>query len=332
MEKTREIWIDFAKGLSIILVVMGHSGDGLVDHYLGWFRIPFFFIVSGFLFKAISRETFPSWSKKRVQQLIVPYIAYGISTALIIFIVNGADIMGFGKNLMKLAYGGQVLKGEFGVYWFITCLLITQVLFGFLSRFSLKTEVTIIAFLYVISHSFNWTQYLIPWNVDSVFLTIIYYAIGYHSKELLISLIKKPMIVIASFLLSALFVALDYSKALPFTLDIKYNIHSYPVLDIIIPLSLVFAILVCCYYISKVVPFRFNPIARLGTMTITIMYLHILTNIAIKKIFNVEYGFITYTVLGVTIPLLAHLIIKNIPLASKYFIGTNNKPVVSRAS
>jgi len=35
------------RGLSIILVVMGHSGNEVMDHYLGWFRMPLFFLVSG---------------------------------------------------------------------------------------------------------------------------------------------------------------------------------------------------------------------------------------------------------------------------------------------
>jgi len=43
--KKREVWIDIAKGFSILFVVMGHSGDAFANHYLGWFRMPLFFCI-----------------------------------------------------------------------------------------------------------------------------------------------------------------------------------------------------------------------------------------------------------------------------------------------
>lgn len=43
MKKKRIKWLDVAKAISIILVVMGHSGHAYLDMYLGWFRIPLFF-------------------------------------------------------------------------------------------------------------------------------------------------------------------------------------------------------------------------------------------------------------------------------------------------
>ena len=51
--KKRIQWIDIAKGISIILVVYGHSGLNnvpIIGSWLHAYRMPFFFFVSGLLF------------------------------------------------------------------------------------------------------------------------------------------------------------------------------------------------------------------------------------------------------------------------------------------
>lgn len=47
----RDHWIDSARGFVIILMRVGHSGPPtLVKHYVYGFHMPFFFILSGYLF------------------------------------------------------------------------------------------------------------------------------------------------------------------------------------------------------------------------------------------------------------------------------------------
>lgn len=46
----RQNWIDFAKGIGIILVVWAHTG-GSFHEYIAQFHMPLFFFVSGFLYQ-----------------------------------------------------------------------------------------------------------------------------------------------------------------------------------------------------------------------------------------------------------------------------------------
>jgi len=43
-------WIDRLKGIGIITVVLGHTGNEFTHHYFFWFHMPLFFIISGYLF------------------------------------------------------------------------------------------------------------------------------------------------------------------------------------------------------------------------------------------------------------------------------------------
>lgn len=104
MEKRRELWIDAAKGFSIIFVVMGHSGDAAANHYLSWFRMPLFFLLSGLVFKPILPERYTSWAVKRTKGLMTPYFAYGllIAAGMLLYSLN---FTGFLENIARLLYG-----------------------------------------------------------------------------------------------------------------------------------------------------------------------------------------------------------------------------------
>lgn len=70
----RENWIDWAKALGILLVVMGHSvyASKDVTSFIFVIHMPLFFFVSGYLFK-----TSRSWyeiSISNVKTLLIPYI------------------------------------------------------------------------------------------------------------------------------------------------------------------------------------------------------------------------------------------------------------------
>lgn len=74
----RENWIDWAKALGILLVVMGHSvyASKDVTSFIFVIHMPLFFFVSGYLFK-----TSRSWheiSVSNVKTLLVPYIGFNI--------------------------------------------------------------------------------------------------------------------------------------------------------------------------------------------------------------------------------------------------------------
>ena len=88
MNNKRCEWLDCAKGLAIVLVVLGHSfqyylypdgfGKALPWRIVYAFHMPFFFLLSGFssgLSKSLkfSRDTLV----KKLKRLAVPYLAWG---------------------------------------------------------------------------------------------------------------------------------------------------------------------------------------------------------------------------------------------------------------
>lgn len=78
MNKKRIVWIDAAKGLAILLVMLGRIEINIpiIGKYLIPFRMPLYFIITGyFISNCIVLKNFIG---KRLKRLIIPYFFYGI--------------------------------------------------------------------------------------------------------------------------------------------------------------------------------------------------------------------------------------------------------------
>src|SRR6478672_13285356 len=157
---SRDTQIDIAKGLVIFAVVAGHITSGTTSQVIFLFHMPFFFIVSGYLHKVDLQEN--RYLKNKAQSLLLPYFIYLLLfSAPSIFSLSAElvthpsvdTILPLLRHLGKLIYGGELLKGVLGIFWFVTCLFLTQQLFNFVKVRvkSTKTIMSIAASLYVVS-------------------------------------------------------------------------------------------------------------------------------------------------------------------------------------
>ena len=90
--KQRIQWIDVAKGLAILIVVLGHCIGNLTDpvnKIILAFHMPLFFFLSGYCVK-VSEIKFLPFLKKKAIALLVPQITLGtISTAFDVLTGDG---------------------------------------------------------------------------------------------------------------------------------------------------------------------------------------------------------------------------------------------------
>lgn len=299
MENKRIEWLDIAKAISIILVVLGHAGHPFLDVYLGWFRMPLFFFLSGVLFKPVLFKKFGRWAGNKTYRMILPYFVYGI-VIFVIFNMQSLDLLP--DHLYNLLYGGSGLQGPYGVFWFITVLLLTQLLLGIISNFYKWIQIFIIAVLFVAGHSefiisFDW-----PWNANVVMIAIFYYSLGYYSKELIRKYHNSFTVAAVSAVLAAIVIFIQVNGQLDFYLNLKMSSYNYFILDIIIPLLFFMPVI----YISSVIekfPIR-EVLKVIGRYSIVIMYLHLPVNIFFRTVLDYNVTTFEFTILGVVIPVI----------------------------
>ncbi len=115
-------WIDIAKGIAIILVVLGHAtGASIMGKYIYSFHMPLFFIISGMCFSK-GKYDFPTFLQKRFKQLFLPSIYLTVVSII----------------LMKLAHHAydlsELLKGLPSGLWFLPVLFFVEIIYFFSSR------------------------------------------------------------------------------------------------------------------------------------------------------------------------------------------------------
>ncbi|MEH7200192.1 acyltransferase family protein [Priestia megaterium] len=315
-------WLDALKGLCILTVVAGHSGSPFFHHYFFWFHMPLFFMISGYLFHPRSRiQEVREWILKKWMRLLVPYFSFGLLIAALIFLqtFNVREVL---LNIYHLCIGGRTLGYYYGVFWFVTCLFLTHLIFAY-AALLIKRKSSMVLFLalcYFIAHiyvSFPFLQQKnIIWSANSVLLSICYYAIGYYSRQAF-SFVERKSTVMLSSLIILLIVALEKLNVLSYTLDIKANIYTW-LLDLIIPLCAA-SILV---YISKKMSLTkwSKPFEYVGRSSFTIMFLHVPVTILVEKYTGISTVFL-YIVMGTLIPLICHVLLKQFLLTNALFLG-----------
>ncbi len=139
MEKTRLTYLDMAKGIGIVLVVLGHStltSDG-VQAYLTAFHMPLFFVISGILLWVQRQEEKPVWDflVRKCRTVLVPYFSFSllaIGVELLLFYITGQELQEeISTQLLRTA----TLCG-FSVFWFLPALLGGELLFLALRRWA----------------------------------------------------------------------------------------------------------------------------------------------------------------------------------------------------
>lgn len=327
----REVWLDAAKGFGMILVVAGHAynHNDLIT-YIYWLHMPAFFLFSGYVSKPIEQwSQLGPYVKKRVYSLLIPYTLYlGIFTAVRYLgeILHGnLSWHWYMKDIGSLLFGGRFITGSYGVFWFITCLFFTQVLFQIICLIlkSTKTRLLCILFFYIVSHIEGWyvstlggsepsLHVHVPWNIDVSLLALCYYSIGYYAKTYLKQI--PAFLTGVCVLLTAGCITLQELGLLDYHLSMKYLTYNDYALDLLIPFMMVISYCGIFQLITSAKILSF--LSFINRRGLAIMYMHIGVNKILLQF--TDYGNIIYTIAGVGIPLL----ISKFIMEKKYEIGT----------
>lgn len=190
--KGRFLVSDYARGIAIILVVVGHVIRGLVeaeiitmDQHWAWifqsaknsFHMPLFFFLSGLFFLRATQKTFPQFMTKRLANIAYPYVLW-ISiqwfTRFIMDQYTNNDSGSYWETLFGAPYG----------YWFLVVLFFVHIATYLLISMGLKKSTLIgagvIAFLL---YPFV-RELAMPYVVARSFEMFLYFVLGMYSRDL----------------------------------------------------------------------------------------------------------------------------------------------------
>ena len=189
--KQRIAYFDTAKGILIILVVLGHVFEsGPVNQYIYSFHMPAFFIISGMMqhYSGTLKKPLRTVILSKIYSLVIPFLFFEVLGVL-------SNIVRFGVtlNIFGYAYNTLTLCCNNGPCWFLWALFVDEVMFVLIHR-CLKSRWTIwgistaIGLFMVTNRDFY--SLFGSTGVGFMFLTFGYYALPlftkHHPKTLLL--------------------------------------------------------------------------------------------------------------------------------------------------
>ena len=190
-------WIDFAKGVVIIFMVLGHAiSNGVLQKFIFVFHMPFFFVMAGFLLnfdKWGGAENFRPFVTKLFWRLLVPYYLAEILWYPIWFVVchefgflnhmnHWAEIEPL-KSLTAIFLGnGNVNDLILGQLWFLPTLFVSEIIFIKLHNRFAKIDGAVFALAAVILACLGFNlrnlNIILPLGIDIALVTQIFLLTG----------------------------------------------------------------------------------------------------------------------------------------------------------
>ena len=262
-------WVDVARGLGILAVVLGHVWTrGSLRDAMYSFHMPLFFLLSGML----SRSHPPGdFTRRQVIGQMRPYAVFLAALIALDQIVETAKgnrpiFHQWPEDIVPILLGGFWLRGPFTIFWFVPCLMVARILFNLaLSRWPDPLDR-------------RWAMILPP-------MLALAYTLGWWTQASVLGLLSVPMAFVLLWVGAAwprlrwhngkilplgLLALAGLSGLLP-TLNMKAADYGWPLLSIG---SAIATALLLFRLSALVAPFA-RPIAALGRESLAIMYCHV---------------------------------------------------------
>ena len=285
-DKKRIPWIDWSKVIAIYFVVLGHfvtksnTTNIIFVHWIYSFHMPFFFFISGYLFR-IKEKRFVDLLKRVFHSLIIPYI--GLNLLANIFLIPTWILSGQGWNDQLFYFLTADGRGQPGPTWFLIALSWVWMMSWMVIKFKKSVQYIILVLSIIFAYSFPFH----PWLRADVAITALpFFMTGYYlrSRNLLIQFNQGGGCFIIFFTLSIIGVYFNngvniYSREFG-----SFPLLYYPLAFIGIGQLIAFSML-----LNKL---RFKVIEILSTGTIAIMGLHGVENLyfttLVRRMFLVD--------------------------------------------
>lgn len=195
-EKKRIEYIDLAKGICIILVVVSHMMDYYrlsypYDFALKSFRMPLYFFLSGVFFK--SYENIGGFLRRKTNKLLIPFAFFYVVISIIVPIVLknycGITLLSVRYwNHLPMAFAQVFTLEKFPnpAIWFLLCLFEVNVMFYIiylLSRVLRRVSVAVIvlgsALCGAVGITLSVQQINLPIYLDTSLTAIPFFGLGY---------------------------------------------------------------------------------------------------------------------------------------------------------
>ena len=209
-------WIDAAKGLGALYVIIGHFIlNGKISVLLYAFHMPLFFFLAGITFNIKENETFFIYLKKKFVSIIIPYFIFSVPLFLfncVRIIHNGSDaLVLLLKKIIGIILCWKTTDYYNGV-WFLPCIFTAYLIsYAIISNLKSKTTIVIFSILSLLLGLFlDKFDISLPFGADTALIAAYFMCTAYVIKELIG---KLKWICVALYIPMGLITFLNYTMS-----------------------------------------------------------------------------------------------------------------------
>lgn len=295
--KERSKVIDRAKGIAILLVVLGHINSPL-GPFIFSFHMPLFFFFSGLF---INEKMGPKiFIKKNLYRLMIPFIVFGL-LGWIVEVIKGIALNRPVEDLVSSALGlffwmdASHLHHYGFILWFLPALFWARLMFYLLIKYLKVSFIELFLIVFLIG-SLALHLPILPYSFDKGLIALPWIAAGYlfgkiYNDELVVQAWQLGLCTVAVglviFLLGVNPIDFANKKLGQLWVTVTYSV------------SLAAWILVFLVFSERFNHFQiFKVLEWLGKCTLLVMVIHVYTNNAayllVNKIFGPGYWLIIF--------------------------------------
>lgn len=181
MGKHRIEFIDLAKGVCILLVVLLHTVPSVDIPELAIIRMPLYFILSGLFFKDYG--SILNFFKKKINNILIPFIFFYIISYLAFYIIRiyAPDIpVANATGILDMFTQRNLFNGPL---WFLLCLFWVNIYFCYISYFFHKEKyrALIVMLIAIIGAILLHHDIFLPMYLDIAMRALPIFYIGYFT-------------------------------------------------------------------------------------------------------------------------------------------------------
>ena len=188
---SRIVWIDYAKAIGILLVVMGHSyySHPSIVYIIFLFHMPLFFFISGYLYNV--NKSYRELIHNNIKTLLVPFLLFNLIGLLNNCLLGGTRLfLGLDtewKHRLLIPLCNTLIGKADGMFigptWFLLSLFWCKNIVYTFVKGGYWSRIIIIITVLVLLLFRNYSNVYYPYALDTACAGVIWFALGFVLRQ-----------------------------------------------------------------------------------------------------------------------------------------------------